>query len=355
MTIRKINSKSNRYRFLGDIFLDKEYSHPYSRDELLIVNHEYAVNYDNVFEPQVNRICLKVSKEYIDKMFADRQLIVSFANNHAQDFGETCLKKNVETLENKGIYCFGSGTASNDFNCKCIIENSFNFRCGVLFYCHKETFSYDYFDQEKYGISLFTENKFLKHCDEIKQHIDYLVVYIHWGDEFFHLPNRKQVELANKISKHANLIVGSHSHCVQLKKKVYPQCDIFYSAGNTLFPNLDKNNNINTLSNNLYENNTFDSFNREWSKLNNISLSVCVDTKRKTIFHQFHKFKNNALIDIGIIENLLIRSIMSILGILPDWFYPTGRWMNGKLRNLLYRLTKIIHRLQHICIKEGNW
>lgn len=76
---------------------------------------------------------------------------------------------------------------------------------------------------------LFTEIK------QLKKETDFIIAYLHWGDEYIHMPANWQTVLGRKlVDLGCNLIVGCHSHTIQ-GMEVYNNAPIFYSLGNYFF------------------------------------------------------------------------------------------------------------------------
>lgn len=70
---------------------------------------------------------------------------------------------------------------------------------------------------------------------EVKQEVDFLIVYVHWGNEFINYPYQDQKLFAHLlVDEGADLIVGMHPHVLQ-GFEVYRGVHIFYSIGNFVF------------------------------------------------------------------------------------------------------------------------
>ena len=65
---------------------------------------------------------------------------------------------------------------------------------------------------------------------------EYIICAFHWGQELYYEPNAAQKDLAHAcIDAGADLIYGSHTHCLQPIEKFYNGCLILYSCGNWTF------------------------------------------------------------------------------------------------------------------------
>jgi len=78
-------------------------------------------------------------------------------------------------------------------------------------------------------------NKVIDEIKKIKQEVDFVVAYTHWGAEYKTIFSRGQQKMAHElIDAGADLVLGSHPHVVQ-PIEVYKNKAIFYSLGNFLF------------------------------------------------------------------------------------------------------------------------
>ena len=69
----------------------------------------------------------------------------------------------------------------------------------------------------------------------LKGSVDWVIVSIHWGEEYDQYVNTAQQNLAHAlIDRGADAIVGHHPHVVQ-GVEVYKNKPIFYSLGNFIF------------------------------------------------------------------------------------------------------------------------
>lgn len=145
---------------------------------------------------------------------------LSLGNNHSRDFGSKGINATRTYLEKNNIKSFG------DFN------NSLD----TMVYHHEgevpllvvgvhDTFNYASTTDVVENISLLRS----AHRDT------YVIVYIHWGDEYMTTSSRHQRIFARKmIDAGADAVVGHHPHVVQ-EIEVYDGAPIFYSLGNFIF------------------------------------------------------------------------------------------------------------------------
>lgn len=165
--------------------------------------------------------------------------IVSLANNHSFDYGEDGLLDTFDTLKNAGIPYVGAG--------KDIEEAS------ATYYCELDGVKIAYVSSTRVELYELTRGatetqpgvfrtvdddqvEFLyDKVREAKENADYVIVYIHWGDEFVTYIDEFQSNTGNNlIDAGADVVIGDHPHCLQ-GIKYYKGKPILYSMGNYWF------------------------------------------------------------------------------------------------------------------------
>lgn len=151
--------------------------------------------------------------------------IVSTANNHAFDRGVAGIEFTNHWLEKNKIKSVGSGTTTEETFSSEIIEIN-NAKIAFL--------AYTYFKRAPYVANLDVENLKLE-IGNLKSETDFIVVSMHAGDEYTHMPNQEQIYFARAaIDLGANIVIGHHPHWVQ-PVEIYNEKPIFYSLGNFVF------------------------------------------------------------------------------------------------------------------------
>ena len=139
---------------------------------------------------------------------------VTTANNHNLDFGQRGLDDTWAALEAVGMPYGKDGQAQ-------LLTTDSGLVVGI--YC-----AYNHYHPE------------LSACTEAirslrAQGAQYVILMFHWGNEMNYQPSEEQVELAHAcIDAGADLIYGSHSHCLQPVEE-YNGGYILYSMGNWSF------------------------------------------------------------------------------------------------------------------------
>lgn len=142
----------------------------------------------------------------------------SLANNHGLDQGTKGFVDGEKNLADLGLGYFGnaSGDDGTVLHFK-IGENNFA-ALGAQDVYRK-------IDTAKIGATIAAE----------KAAGNFVIVYPHWGEEYKHDRNARQVELAHAfVDAGADVVVGMHPHVVQ-GIEIYKGKTIFYSLGNLIF------------------------------------------------------------------------------------------------------------------------
>ena len=139
---------------------------------------------------------------------------VTTANNHMMDCYQAGADSTYAALEEHGVPFGREGEAQ-------IVTTPNGVRVGI--YCS--------------GTDLApNRNKAVAAVQQmIEDGAEYVICAFHWGQELYYTPNKAQIDLAHAcIDAGADLIYGSHSHCLQPIEE-YGAGLILYSCGNWTF------------------------------------------------------------------------------------------------------------------------
>ena len=157
----------------------------------------------------------------------------SLANNHMMDYGEYGLKSTISILDDKEIKHTGAGLTLEEALTPFVIDTG-SVKTGVL------SFGWDV-EETRYasvrgaGCAPRDKDVIIRAVRDAKEMYDRVVVCMHWGFEFNRYPMPYDIDLAHAlIDAGADLIIGSHPHCVQPYEE-YRGKMIFYSLGNFYF------------------------------------------------------------------------------------------------------------------------
>lgn len=161
--------------------------------------------------------------------------ILATANNHSFDRKHEGIVETMEQLEKYGVMHTGSYAAPEDKIPLIVNENGINI--GVVSYTdisnqkpNKTT--------EAYMLDRYEEEPLAADIAAVREAgAEFVVVYIHWGDENTHKTTSRQRKTAQFIADAgADIILGSHSHCTQpfalMETERGANVPVIYSMGN---------------------------------------------------------------------------------------------------------------------------
>jgi len=145
--------------------------------------------------------------------------ILGLANNHALDMGANGYSDSIAALNEEGIIPFGDPREITENSVAKTIVNGQK----VAFLGLEEVVYH--IDEEKASAAI----------KELADEGYKVIVSPHWGIEYVHKPNKRQIELAHKfIDSGAFAVIAHHPHVVQAYE-TYMNRPIFYSLGNAVF------------------------------------------------------------------------------------------------------------------------
>ena len=159
--------------------------------------------------------------------------IVSLANNHSGDFGRGAFIDMLAQLPAHGITPLGGGATLAAAH-QPVIRTIRSTTVGFLAYCE---IGPDSFAATRATPGHAWLDPALMHADivSVRPHVDYLVVFMHWGIEYQRVQTGHQQAIARlAVEAGADFVVGSHPHVIQ-PFEIYQGRPIVYSLGNFVF------------------------------------------------------------------------------------------------------------------------
>ncbi|MCK5033900.1 MAG: CapA family protein [Calditrichia bacterium] len=243
------NKNSNEVRFIaaGDLNLahwitpiiekkGNDYPFKYLKDQLSeadLVFSNLEAPFCNGGEPYPKNFVFKVPVQHVQVLKSGNINMVSLANNHILDYGQSCLNSTVQILQNKKIFYAGAGSDFKKAHKPAIFKIK---DIKFAFFAYSMTLPKYFFATDSTGGTAYPHKKILK--DSISYYnnkVDYIIVSFHWGEELTTLPKEYQRNYAHlAIEYGADIILGHHPHVLQ-GIEVYKNKIIVYSLGNFVF------------------------------------------------------------------------------------------------------------------------
>lgn len=156
--------------------------------------------------------------------------LVLTANNHSSDTYTSGILRTLEQLRSRNLTPLG--TMSDGEEKKYALVDVNGIRLGMLCYTYatneisegKPSLNYREFVKTAGIVNYFLETKPERLLEEVRTHIadmkadgaEAIVMYLHWGKEYFTTPNDFQKDLAQKLCDlGVDVIIGSHPHVLQ--------------------------------------------------------------------------------------------------------------------------------------------
>lgn len=205
--------------------------------DIAMLNNEFP--YTDRGTPTVDKKytfhCTPSTSSFLTDMGID---IVTIANNHTYDYGETGLLDTLETLDAAGIVYAGAGKNIEEASAIRYFEKN---GCKIAIIAATDIEQMDNPDtkgatNDSPGVFRAVDDSLLlQRVKEAKSAGAFTIVYMHWGsenkEELSWLQEQQSAEIADAG---ADLIVGAHPHLLQ-KIGYEGNTPVVYSLGNFLF------------------------------------------------------------------------------------------------------------------------
>lgn len=244
--------------FAGDILFDANYaimSHVLQNDagiangiaadlaeemkrvDIMMLNNEFPYSDRGTPTPE-KQFTFRAKPQtvsYLGEMGVD---LVSLANNHAYDYGETAFLDTMDVLGEAGITYVGAGRDLSEARRPVyyIINNM-----KIAFVAATQIERLDNPDTKgatdtSAGVfRCWNGEELQKTVQEAKENSDFVIVFLHWGTENSEEIDWAQEKQAAEVSAAgADLIIGSHPHCLQ-RIDMVNGVPVVYSLGNFWF------------------------------------------------------------------------------------------------------------------------
>ena len=140
--------------------------------------------------------------------------VLSTANNHAFDQGATGIKETLDRLKEAKLATVGSGGSQAEAEACRLVEHN---GVKLAFLGFTDLFNLDLNRKAtEPWVRQLDLDPAMQAVQAARGKADAVVVSIHWGDEYSHMPTKRHREIALKlVEAGADLILGHHPHVLQ--------------------------------------------------------------------------------------------------------------------------------------------
>ena len=157
--------------------------------------------------------------------------MVSLANNHSLDMNEAGILNSVNFWRDKNVVVSGQNDSFEDRESKIKVYEQNGIKYAFLAYTDM-TNGLTMPAGKDYLVNVYSDEQAKADIDKIKDKVDVIIVSMHWGEEYTHIPTETQKREAQYLSSlGVNLIIGSHPHVIMPVDYVGDTL-VIYSLGN---------------------------------------------------------------------------------------------------------------------------
>ena len=205
----------------GNDFIFEKVADLLKDNDLAVVNLEGPITDNqsksvNTVPEQKEHFYFTFDKSLAETLAKNNIKLVNLGNNHTLNFGQEGLVQTENYLKENNVDYFGDPVNKE----KNYIFKEIN---GMII---------GFVSYNQFGGSA---EETINNINNIKNKVDTLIVYTHWGKEYEKIFSEKIKSLAHSfVDSGADLIIGSHPHVVQDIEE-YKGKRIYYSLGNFIF------------------------------------------------------------------------------------------------------------------------
>jgi poly-gamma-glutamate synthesis protein (capsule biosynthesis protein) len=169
--------------------------------------------------------------------------VVNHATNHIMDKGETGITSSMDFWDTReGVHYLGIHRSEEDRVKREVIISKNNFKVGFLSYTYGTNFI-PLPKGKSWIVSMIEQEKMAAEIKALRPLCDYLVVSMHWGEEYRLSNNKEQEKLAAFLAEQkVDLVIGHHPHVIEpmaiIRRSDGGSMPVFYSLGNFLSAHL---------------------------------------------------------------------------------------------------------------------
>jgi len=201
-----------------------------SSADIAFVNLEAP--FSDLGRPVNKGMIFKAEPEMVNALRVAGIDVVSTANNHARDCGRYGVGFTIDWLAKYGIAAAGTGHTAQEAHRGVVLERN-GYRFGFLAYTYDQS-NGNHRDQDD-RIAMLDPGRMAADVASLRARSDVVLVSMHAGIEYQKQPNPQQIRFAHAaIDAGATIVIGAHPHVTQPVES-YREGVIFYSLGNLVF------------------------------------------------------------------------------------------------------------------------
>lgn len=203
--------------------------------DVFFLNHEYAIS--DRGEPLAGKYyTFRADPERMDLLKQMGTDLVSLANNHVYDYGAEAMLDTADLLVEADIQYMGGGRNIDEAKRPVFFDVN-GIKVGFVGASNAEKMRYTpQAEDDSPGVLLaYDTAEFNEVIEQASKECDYLIAYIHWGDEGTNDYNDLQQQLGREfLESGADIVVGGNPHVLQGMEYVDGK-PIVYSLGDFWF------------------------------------------------------------------------------------------------------------------------
>ena len=212
--------------------ITKDYDIAYYNQETILGGTELGLStYPRFNSPY------EVGDAFIDAGFN----LVSLANNHSYDRGKKAISNSVRYW-NKHKDVLTAGTYLSELERiedRIVTKNDISYT--MLSYT-MDTNGITVPQKEDYLVNIYDKDRVKEDIERVRDKVDFLIVAMHWGQEYTNTPVQSQKDIANYLaSLGVDLIIGCHPHVIEPVDFI-DKTMVIYSLGNFISSQNGPNN-----------------------------------------------------------------------------------------------------------------
>lgn len=173
--------------------------------------------------------------------------LVSLANNHTLDRGEKAVLRSSEYWRGKtNVMTAGSYDSLEDKNRSHVGEKN-NIKYAFFAYT-TTTNGLKAPAGKEYYVNVYSDEKVKNDVESVKGKVDVILISMHWGEEYTHVPTAEQKRIAQYLSSlGVHIVIGSHPHVIQPIEHIGDTV-VIYSLGNFISAQTGTNKRVGMLA-----------------------------------------------------------------------------------------------------------